>query len=89
MLHIVQEGEYCKLGLNLRGNFKERWIAVTWHWYNPATFTECGWYIRLRARFYPHLIVRKLGPVSVIDNYLAERGLVIVSRELAKDKGII
>jgi hypothetical protein len=84
MLHIIQENEHSKLDLNLRGSLKSRWIAVIWYWYNPAAFTEHGWYILLRAHFSPHLVVKKLDSVTVIDRYLNEHKLMLV-----EDRGIL
>ena len=78
MIHIIKEGGSRHIGLNLyraAGGF----VAV-WAWYDARTYTMTCHRFRLRLHIKPW-ILRSSGRFNVIDEYLMDYGLSLVSRE--------
>ena len=82
MIHIIKEAGSRHVGLNLyrsRGGF----VAV-WAWYDAVTHTMTFRRFRLRLHIKPWLL-RTSGRFNVVDEYCAERGLMLVPIEIAQD----
>lgn len=82
MIHIIKEGQYKKIGLNLHrssGGFVAYWV-----WYTPATHELHGWRFRLRMHKKPH-IIWSVERWNVIDSYLRSNDLELVNRETLVD----
>lgn len=78
MIHIIKEGEIRRVGLNLyraKGGF----VAV-WAWYDAVKYTMSFRRFRLRLHIKPWLL-RTSGRFNVVDEYLMDYGLSLVSRE--------
>ena len=82
MIHITEEGDRKKVGLNLyrtRGGF-----VVAWVWYYTATHELKGWRFRLRMHMKPR-ILWSVDSCNVIANYLTIHDLQLVNREVLVD----
>ena len=78
MIHIIKESGSRHIGLNLyrtRGGF----VAI-WAWYDARTFTMSFRRFRLRMHIKPW-IIQSSGRFNVINEYLMDYGLSLVSRE--------
>ena len=82
MIHIIKEGEIRRVGLNLyrsRGGF----VAV-WAWYDARTHIMAYHRFRLRMHIKPW-IIQSSGRFNVINEYCADRGLMLVPIAIAQD----
>lgn len=82
MIHFIKEGDIRRVGLNLyrtRGGF----VAI-WAWYDARTFTMSFRRFRLRMHIKPW-IIQSSGRFNVINEYCADRGLMLVPIAIAQD----
>jgi hypothetical protein len=82
MIHFSTEGNFLKLGLNLRritGGFVAHWV-----WYDLATQEASCYRFRLRVHLRPRMLWT-FSQWNVIDEHLALHDLVPVNREWLGD----
>lgn len=82
MIHYTREGEYMRLGLNIR--FTPWSVTLVWAWYDFASHSATTRRFRVRLHRRPMFIFEK-NRFNVIDNYMQMHNVEIVNREVLAD----
>jgi hypothetical protein len=82
MIHFIRPGDAFKIGLNLH---RAAWgFVAIWAWYDPGTHEMSARRFRLRLHMSPRLMWSS-DRWHVVENYLRERDMDIVHREVLAD----
>jgi hypothetical protein len=86
MIHFIKEGEHLHIGLNIKTpvGFKWPWISFVWCWHNLEKLVTYAYMLRFRTCKRPFIITES-GSWPTLENYLFDRDLVVVSRDLYED----
>lgn len=82
MIHYTREGEYMRLGLNIR--FTPWSVTLVWAWYDFASHSATTRRFRVRLHRKPMFIFEK-NRFNVVDTYLHLRGMEAVHTEVLAD----
>ena len=82
MIHLMHEGGYKKIGLNLY--FTKGGFVVSWVWYDIRHREIHGWRFRFRAHLRPWLLFSR-SRESIIESYLFDNDCVIVEKAVLED----
>lgn len=86
MIHYKKEGQALALGLNITVGVHKRvlpWITFIWAWYTPETTKMKSW--RLRFRTWHPAIFWSVNDWDVIESYLRQFDMRLITRELIED----
>ena len=85
MIHYTSEGAISRIGLNITlGTWRKPYVTFRWVWYDTVNRMLSSRRFRIRLYRWPVFMWSK-DEGSVIDNWLWENDLDVVSREVLQD----